>query len=173
MPSRLPGLVRLVVRARRGVPSTRRARSFYEVIAASLPCEAVPTEVRGCRYARHARGLRAGSGPAATRSVRPTTRLSSCRAVSSSLLGPVPPTTPGRDRLLSPSISELHQGSQTFLVCWREVVHAHQVGVATMRPSLRLGSGAAARPGWWAWVGPGPRGSRPRLAVPAQWRAPP
>src|SRR5690554_1028794 len=46
MPSRLPGLVRLVVRARRGVPSTRRARSFYEVIAASLPCEAVPT----CEY---------------------------------------------------------------------------------------------------------------------------
>src|SRR5690606_1660436 len=27
-------------------PSTRRARSFYEVIAASLPCEAVPT----CEY---------------------------------------------------------------------------------------------------------------------------
>src|SRR5690606_6608333 len=46
MPSRLPGLVRLVVRARRGVPSTRRARSFYEVIAASLPCEAVPTADR-------------------------------------------------------------------------------------------------------------------------------
>src|SRR5690606_5377534 len=42
MPSRLPGLVRLVVRARRGVPSTRRARSFYEVIAASLPFDVLP-----------------------------------------------------------------------------------------------------------------------------------
>src|SRR5690606_8884382 len=40
--SRLPGLVRLVVRARRGVPSTRRARSFYEVIAASLPFDVLP-----------------------------------------------------------------------------------------------------------------------------------
>src|SRR5690606_30497058 len=52
IPSRLPGSGRLVVRARRGVPSTRRARSFYEVIAASLPREAVPTcEYRGVRRA--------------------------------------------------------------------------------------------------------------------------
>src|SRR5690606_23798133 len=65
MPSRLPGSSRLVVRARHGVGSTWRARSFYAVVASSLPA-LTPVNWEGAEATRPPRAPRPPPRPTPT-----------------------------------------------------------------------------------------------------------